>query len=48
MLKSDRIAKHLMSRLPLKQEGKLGYVLAWALGVPIPILLIVFLVRGCS
>jgi hypothetical protein len=30
------------------QKGKLGYVLAWALGVPIPILAIVFLVRGCN
>lgn len=31
-----------------RQQGKLGYLLAWALGVPIPILLIVYLVRGCN
>jgi hypothetical protein len=31
-----------------KQEGKLGYILMWALGVPIPILLVVFLLRGCN
>lgn len=30
------------------QEGKIGYVLAWLLGIPIPILILVFLLRGCS
>ncbi len=30
------------------QEGKWGYALAWLLGVPIPILVLVYLVRGCS
>ena len=33
---------------PKKQEGKVGYVLAWLLGVPIPLLLLIFLVRGCN
>lgn len=28
-------------------EGKAGYLLLWLLGVPIPVLLIIFLVRGC-
>lgn len=28
--------------------GKVGWVLLWALGVPIPILLILFLMRGCT
>ncbi|MFZ0499171.1 MAG: hypothetical protein WAU49_14410 [Steroidobacteraceae bacterium] len=31
-----------------KQRGAMGYVLAWLLGVPIPILIIVALLRGCS
>ena len=31
-----------------RQYGKWGYILAWALGVPIPILLIVYLLRGCN
>ena len=31
-----------------KQEGKIGYIIAWALGVPIPVLLLVYLIRGCS
>ncbi len=33
---------------PEKQKGAIGYVLAWLLGVPIPILIIVALLRGCS
>ena len=31
-----------------KQEGKLGWVLLWALGVPIPVLLVLFLLRVCT
>lgn len=30
------------------QSGKLGWILLWALGVPIPILLVLFLLRGCT
>jgi hypothetical protein len=29
-------------------QGVVGYVLAWLLGIPISILLIVFLLRGCD
>jgi hypothetical protein len=35
-------------RGPGRQKGAMGYVLAWLLGVPIPILIIVALLRGCS
>ncbi|HUA24684.1 MAG TPA: hypothetical protein VMA54_11240 [Steroidobacteraceae bacterium] len=31
-----------------KQRGAMGYVLAWLLGVPLPILIIIALLRGCS
>lgn len=31
-----------------KQEGKLGWILLWALGVPIPVLFVLFLLRGCT
>jgi hypothetical protein len=31
-----------------RQVGKMGYILLWALGVPIPILFIIYLLRGCS
>jgi hypothetical protein len=30
------------------EKGKVGWILLWALGIPIPILLILFLVRGCT
>jgi hypothetical protein len=33
---------------PGRQKGAMGYVLAWLLGVPLPILIIVALLRGCS
>jgi hypothetical protein len=31
-----------------QQEGKMGYILLWALGVPIPVLFVIFLLRGCT
>jgi hypothetical protein len=30
------------------ESGAMGYILAWIIGIPIPILLLVFLLRGCS
>jgi hypothetical protein len=30
------------------EQGKIGYILLWVLGVPIPILLLFFLLRGCT
>jgi len=30
------------------QSGKAGWILLWALGVPIPVLLVLFLLRGCT
>ena len=30
------------------QEGKAGYALLWLLGVPIPLLFLIFLLRGCN
>jgi hypothetical protein len=30
------------------QKGAIGWVLLWLLGIPIPILVILFLVRGCT
>lgn len=29
-------------------KGGMGYILLWLLGVPIPVLLIIFLLRGCN
>ena len=30
------------------RQGKAGWVILWLLGIPIPILLLLFLVRGCT
>ncbi len=30
------------------ESGKIGYALLWLLGVPIPLLLIIFVLRGCT
>ncbi len=39
-------------RLPQRahrlQEGKIGWILLWAVGVPIPLLLVFFVLRGCT
>jgi len=32
----------------LRQTGKMGWILLWLLGIPIPILLLLFLLRGCT
>jgi hypothetical protein len=30
------------------EEGALGYILLWAMGVPASLLFVVFLLRGCN
>lgn len=42
-----RLKRHLDWRYA-KQEGKVGWILLWLLGVPIPVLLVLFLLRGCT
>lgn len=32
----------------IKEAGATGYILLWLLGIPIPILFLIFLLRGCS
>ena len=34
--------------LEKSQEGKIGWILLWLVGVPVPVLLIFFLLRGCT
>ena len=38
----------MLTRIRSRQKGAIGYVLLWLLGVPIPILLVIALVRGCA
>ncbi len=37
-----------LRNLPSAQQGRVGYILLWLLGVPIPILFLIYLLRGCS
>ena len=30
------------------EEGKVGWILLWLLGIPLPILLVLYLLRGCT
>jgi hypothetical protein len=30
------------------EKGALGYILLWVLGIPLPILLLISLLRGCA
>jgi hypothetical protein len=30
------------------EEGKIGWILLWALGIPLPILVMLYLLRGCN
>jgi hypothetical protein len=37
-------------RLSLRErleQGKIGYAILWLLGVPIPVLLLIYAIRGC-
>jgi hypothetical protein len=47
MIKRGKIGADRL-RFPRVQSGKIGYILLWLLGVPIPILLIIYLLRGCT
>ena len=38
----------ILSKIIDNESGAMGWVLLWALGIPIPILAVLFLVRGCT
>jgi len=31
-----------------REAGRIGWILLWLLGIPIPVLLALFLLRGCT
>ena len=47
MQTNDPTKKIILTKIK-SERGKIGWILLWALGVPIPVLLILFLVRGCT
>jgi len=30
------------------QKGKIGYIILWLMGVPVSVLILIFLLRGCT
>jgi hypothetical protein len=38
------VSHHHFGNLP----GKVGWILLWLIGIPIPILIVLFLIRGCT
>lgn len=30
------------------EEGKIGWILLWLIGIPIPVLVVLFIIRGCT
>lgn len=34
--------------LPRRQQGRWGYIVAWLVGVPVPILIVIYLLRSCT
>lgn len=40
--------QELRNRWVNRQQGGIGYVMLWLMGVPIPVLILISLLRGCS
>lgn len=32
----------------LDHQGKIGWLFLWLIGIPVPVLLVLFLLRGCT
>jgi hypothetical protein len=48
----ERLSFPVLRRMQLtslqRQSGKLGWIFLWAIGIPIPVLLVLYLLRGCT
>jgi hypothetical protein len=46
----NQMGNHFTMKLTqrIKEVGAVGYLLLWLLGIPLPILFVIFLLRGCS
>ena len=40
--------KDLTTDLANRESGAIGYIILWLLGVPASVLLVIFLIRGCT
>jgi hypothetical protein len=44
-----QLQNHTSIKLLLQsQEGAIGWIILWLLGVPVSVLLVLFLLRGCT
>ncbi|MGE5737551.1 MAG: hypothetical protein ACM34F_01565 [Betaproteobacteria bacterium] len=50
MIEPSRFTRPLSRPPTLRhlQEGRWGYILAWLIGIPVPILILIYLLRGCT
>ena len=48
MAKHENVEGSVLERLVNKEEGAIGYIAAWLLGVPASVLFVIFLLRGCN
>jgi hypothetical protein len=44
--RKEKSEMHLKEKI--KEAAAAGYILLWLLGIPIPVLLLIFLLRGCT
>jgi hypothetical protein len=45
---SERVNRDMKLKEKVEELAASGYILLWLLGVPIPVLLLFFLLRGCT
>ena len=46
--KSERRKVQMRFSEKISEAGATGYILLWLLGIPIPVLILIFLLRGCT
>ena len=47
-LNIERVKRGMKLKEKIEEQAATGYILLWLLGVPIPVLLLFFLLRGCT
>ena len=47
-VRSLRDAERRRQALRRGESGRVGWILLWLIGVPIPVLLVLYLLRGCT
>jgi hypothetical protein len=45
---SQGIPKEVEMKMLNNEKGAIGWILLWAIGIPVPLLLLFFLARGCT